>query len=112
MNKVTLYRGVRASSLKEAERFIKSTKSYDEKAFGVGMYLSRDIETAKRYGNYVFMFQIDESDIYKEPTPFVTMLRKTIYKQYVSTLVAKLEETNYYSFDGLRSWRKYEQKGI
>lgn len=89
---IEIYRGILADNLKEANRYIKSTKTLGAQDFGTGMYWTQSEEVAKNYGNYIYKTTIHRSDAKKIlDAQDIVLLSKEFHKSLSPILVDQLD---------------------
>lgn len=89
---IDIYRGILADNKKEADRYIKSTKTMGAQDFGKGMYWTLSEEVAKNYGNYIYKTTIHKSDAKKIlEAQDIVLLSKEFHKTLNPILVDQLD---------------------
>lgn len=89
---IDIYRGILADNKKEADRYIKSTKTMGAQDFGKGMYWTLDEDTAKNYGNYIYKATINRSEAKKIlEAQDIVLLSKEFHKTLSPILVDQLD---------------------
>lgn len=89
---IDIYRGILADNKKEADKYIKSTKTTGAQDFGKGMYWTQSEEVAKNYGNYIYKATINKSDAKKIlDAQDIVLLSKDFHKTLNPVLVDQLD---------------------
>lgn len=89
---IEIYRGILADTKKEANRYIKSTKTMGAQDFGKGMYWTLSEEVAKNYGNYIYKTIINKSQAKKIlEAQDIVLLSKEFHKTLNPELIDQLD---------------------
>lgn len=89
---IEIYRGILADTKKEANRYIRSTKTMGAQDFGKGMYWTLSEEVAKNYGNYIYKTTINKSQAKKIlEAQDIVLLSKDFHKTLNPELVDQLD---------------------